>query len=222
MFGPILASLGQSGRGEEAMRLSMFSGLNPTLGTGIVCTPTPTAYDVTLPLMSFYNSDTTNQRQWILLDQIYMRATQANTSSTSYHLCFVKRKGQTASGGTLFTSTSVGGPATALITAQRTSIAIVRCGALTGTAADATTDRIIWREQVRDVIFAADDTLHITFGEGQMGTHGTTTSGTSKAVRMPPMWVGPGETLQINDISPSQGDDAAWEFSALWLERPAP
>lgn len=219
MFGSIMAAPDKQ---ESPLALAMFSVVNATFGTGIASLATPTAYDVTKCLMSFYNGDTTNNRQRIVLDQISLRATQVNTSGTSYHLQFVRRTGETASGGTALTPVQMNEKATTLAANRRATIATVRFGALTGTAAAATTDWIIWRDQVRDVIFAADDTLHLFFGEGTHGTHGATTSGTCKVVRIPPIIVWPGETLQIHELSPSSTDDPAFEVSACWFERPAP
>lgn len=219
MFASLMSA---EGRAEEKYRESMFSVVNATFGTGIASLANPTAYDVTKCLMSFYNSAAAGSGRIILLDQISLRATQANTSGTSYHFQFVKRSGNTTSGGSALTPVNMGGNAVTLITALRATIATVLFGALTGTAAAATTDRIIWREQVRDVVFAADDTVHLLFGEGVTGTHGATTSGTSKSVRLPPMWVQPGETLQIHELSPSSSDDPAFEVSACWFERPTP
>lgn len=207
-------------RPEEKFRNSMFSVLNPTFGTGIVSKSAPTSYVVTAALMTFYNKST---GQWLLLDQISLRAMAVNTSGTSYHFQFVKRSGDTyASGGSELTPVNMGGNAVTAAASQRATAATVHFGALTCDAAVSATDRIIWREQVRDVIFAADDTIHMIFGEGTTGTHGATTSGTCKVVRMPAMWVGPGETLQIHEISPSSSDDAEFEVSACWMERPAP
>lgn len=221
MFQSLMAS---EGRAEEKYRESMFGIVNPTFGTGIATTDAATAYDVTTPALLIFNNDT-NDRQTILLDQCELRVTAVNTSATSFHLGFTKRSGNTyTSGGTDFTSSIVnmGGNAENLITAQRASIAKVYFGVLVAAAAAATTDRIIWRQQVRDVIFAADDTLSLLWGEGITGTHGATTSATSKNVRLPPMWVQPGESLQIHFISPSQGADPAFEIALNWIERPGP
>lgn len=219
MFGPLMAA---EGRQEEKFRSSVFSALNATFGTGLASTDAPTAYDVTTPLIHIYNGDTT-LKQWILLDHLFLRVTAVNTAATSFHLQFTKRNGNTySSGGTALTPVNLGGNATSLITAQRASIATIYFGVLVATAAAATYDRIVWRQQVRDVIFAVDDTVEVLFGEGQTGTHGTTTDATSKTVRVPPMWVGPLESLQIHAIAPSQSADPAFEPSLAWIERPAP
>lgn len=220
MFGPLMAA---QGRAEEKFRSSYFSVVNATFGTGIASTDAPTTYNVTTPILHIYNGDTTNLTQWILLDQLFLRVTAVNTSATSFHLQFVKRNGNTySSGGTALTAVNVGGNATTAAASQRASIATVYFGVLVADAADATYDRIVWRQQVRDVIFAADDTVEVLFGEGQTGTHGATTSATSKMVRVPPMWVGPGESLQMHAIAPSQAADPAFEIALGWVERPAP
>lgn len=220
MFGPLMAAEGSP---EEKFRDSYFSALNATFGTGIASTDAPTTYDVTAPILHVYNGDVEALKQWILLDHLFLRVTAINTSATSFHLQFVKRNGNTyTSGGTKLTPVNVGGNATSLITAQRASVATVYFGVLVAAAAAATYDRIVWRQQVRDVVFAADDTVEVLFGEGQTGTHGATTSATSKIVRVPPMWVGPGESIQMHAIAPSQAADPAFEVSLGWVERPAP
>ena len=218
MFGPLMAA---EGRQEEKFRSSMFSVVNATFGTGIASTDAPTTYDVTTPIMTIYNKDVAGQ--WALLDQLFLRVTAVNTSATSFHLQFVKRDGDTyASGGTELTPVNIGGIATTLAASQRATTLTIWFGVLVADAAVAANDRIVWRQQVRDVIFAADDTIEVLFGEGQSGTHGATTSATSKMVRVPPMWVGPGETLQIHVIAPSQSADPAFEVAMAWAERPAP
>lgn len=217
MFGSLMAA---EGRSEEKFRLSMFSVVNATFGTGIASTDAPTSYDVTTPIMHFYNS---SAKQWGLLDQLDLRVTAVNTSGTSYHFQFVKRSGNTyTSGGTELTPVNVGGPATTAIASQRASVMTVYFGVLVAAAAVAANDRIVYRVQARDVIFAADDTIHVLFGEGMTGTHGTTTSATAKMLRVPPMWIAPGESLQIHVISPSASADPAFEVSCAWIERPEP
>lgn len=217
------------GRGypaSEDYRESMFSTMNPTFGTGIASVDAATAYDVTTPLLLIYNSDTDNQRVWIMPHELFLRCTAINTASTSYHLQFVKRSGNTyTSGGSVLSTTpgikNMGASSYAqALTAQRASMALVYFGAITAAAAAAATDKVIYRKQVRDVIFAADDTVELMFGEGITGTHGATTSATSKVVACPPIWIGPGESLQVHDISPSQSADPAWEPTLVWIEHP--
>jgi hypothetical protein len=219
MFHPAAA---YGSRFEEFSRNSMFSVVNATFGTGIASTDAPTTYAVTTPLMHFYNSNATYTR-WMMLDQLFLRVTAVNTSATSFHLQFVKRSGNTyTSGGTELSPVNIGATAvTAAATQNALSVATVYFGVLVASAAAATTDRIVWRQQVRDVIFAADDTVELLFGEGQTGTHGATTSATSKMVRIPPMWIAPGESLQIHAIAPSQAADPAFEVSCSWMEGPS-
>src|SRR3990167_7234610 len=110
MFGPLMAA---EGRQEEKFRSSMFSVVNATFGTGIASTDAPTTYDVTTPIMTIYNKDTTALKQWLLLDHLFLRATAVNTAATSFHLQFVKRNGDTySSGGTELTPVNMGGLAT--------------------------------------------------------------------------------------------------------------
>ena len=220
MFGPAMAF---NGRSEEKFRNSMFSAVNATLGTGIATLATATAYDVTKPDLTLYNSSV---NQWALLDRMFLRALAVNTASTSFHAQFVVRQGNSlTSGGTTLPVVNMGGNAENLITAQRATVITASFGVLTAAAAAATFDRIIWREQIRDVIFTVDDTFHLTFGEGSTtGFHqivaGTLAAKSSHA--LPPMWIGPGSTMQVHFISPSQSDDPLFEIACDWIEAPAP
>ena len=207
----------QKGRPEEILRDSMFAAVNATFGTGIASTAQARTYDVTTPLLTMYNS---SALQWALLEQMYLRCTTTNTASTSLALQFAKRLSNTyTSGGTTITPVSMGSKA-GLAATLRSTILTVNFGLLVATAAAATTDRIVWREQVRDVILVADDTIHITFGNGMTAGHGATTTGTAAVIRLPQMWIAPGETLQMHELSPAQTADPEWEISVCWAESP--
>ena len=220
MFAPMMAF---NGRSEEKFRNSTFSAVNATLGTGIATLATATAYDVTKPDLTLYNSSAT---QWVMLDRMYLRALAVNTASTSFHAQFVVRQGNSlTSGGTTLPVVNIGGNAANLITAQRPTVITATFGVLTAAAAAATFDRIVWREQIRDVIFTVDDTFHLVFGEGVTTGFAQIVAGTlaAKSVHaLPPMWIGPGSTMQVHFISPSQSDDPLFEISANWIEAPAP
>ena len=234
MFGPILAALGQSGRGEEAMRQSMFSYINPTFNTGITTKTAPTAYDATHGFCYMYNGDAS---RWALLDRLFLRMTQANTGATSWHICFTKDKGNLySSGGTDVIAAAVGagivniGATTVGTTGPTLPTSIIRpsiiskmyVGDITLNAATASS-RLLYRKQVRSVIFAANDSLDITFGEGTSGSHGTTTAGAEKSLSFPPVWIAPGEGLLISELAPGpQSQNPAPEIAISWLERPAP
>ena len=95
-------------------------------------------------------------------------------------------------------------------------------GDITLNAATASS-RLLYRKQVRSVIFAANDSLDITFGEGTSGSHGTTTAGAEKSLSFPPVWIAPGEGLLISELAPGpQSQNPAPEIAISWLERPAP
>lgn len=217
------ALMSAEGRQEEKFRESMFSAINAAFDTGIATTSAGTAYDVAAPDMTFYNGSV---NQWAILDQLYLRCTTTNTAGTSMSVQFTKRQGDSrVSGGTALTPVNMGGNAANLIADQRPTALTVYFGVIVGDAAAATFDRIIWRTQLRDTILLADDTIHMTFGDGNTsGFAAITTDSTiaSAVLRMPAMFIGPGETLQVHFMSPSQSADPEFEVSASWIERPAP
>lgn len=234
MFREILAALGQSGRGEEAMRQSMFSTVNPTFNTGIVFRTAPTAYDATRGFCYMYNGDAS---RWALLDRLFLRMTRANTGATSWHICFTKDKGNLyLSGGTDVAGAAVGtgivnvgattvgatGPTLPTTVIRPSIISKMYVGDITLSAATAAS-RMLYRKQVRSVIFAANDSLDITFGGDISGSHGTTTSGAEKSLGFPPIWIAPGEGLLMSELAPGpQSQDPSPELAISWIERPAP
>ncbi len=214
------AGMSAQGRLEEKFRDSMYSVVNATFGAGIATTAAGTAYDVTTPIMTIYNKGTKDD-DVIMLDQMELRCTTTNTGATSLHFQFVKRSGIVlTTGATTLTPVNMGGNATTLVASQTATIATVNFGVLVTAAAAATTDRILWRTQVRDVILVADDTVHFTFGDGVTSGHGATTTGTRSVNRIPPIWIRKGETLQIHHIAPSQSADPEWEVSSAHIEYP--
>lgn len=222
MWQSLVTALGGASRHPEEVALkSYFSSINPTFGTGVASLDGATAYDATKGLIYLYNGDTTGKVR-VMLDYIYLRATAVNTSATSFHFAFTKDRGNRySSGGAAMTIVNMLDSTLANVTKLTSKVTIAYFGDVVLTTATAGSVQS-WREQVRDVIFAADDTLHMTFGEGQMGTHGATTSGTSKAVRLPPMIINPGESLLISELAPSQAADPAFEYAIGWVELPKP
>ena len=215
-----LAGASNVHRRMEALRGGIFYASNPTVGTGITLTANTTAYSAVLGMMNIYNSATPNsvspQVEWIVPIALQLRATQANTSGTSYHLTGYLDVGtRYSSGGSAITPVTTALSGVTGYTA-RTSKATIHFGALTIAAATAS-EKKVFDLQVSDVVFAADDTVWVVFG----GENVADGAGNAYLVPAPPVWIGPGANLSIHEWSPSASDDAAWTFNFYYAEFPS-
>lgn len=207
---PSARSSGVQPRASEFARKSFYTVINPTFGTGIASTDAATAHSDTTGLIHLYNGDTTGQ-VWFELNHLFLRATAVNTSATSSHLEIITDTGNRYTSGGSVLSTTPGWKCTSWagnpnVQVDTASELLCHMGVLllVGQTAAA---KIISRQQINDVICAADDTIHVTFGEAISPFTATV----FKSLSFPPIWIGPGASCVISDLNPSQAADPAYE-----------
>ena len=210
-----------AGQSPDKLRESIFSAGNPTPLTGIASKDAPTAFSALAGLINIYNAadpngvDTTRYVEVIPIC-IFLRATAANTSGTSFNLVgYLDDINRYSSGGTALVETSLYMTSRSGWT-QRTAKAAVHFGELT-LAAAGTNVKKVFNQQVADVIFAADDVLAIWFGAGTMEQ-----GASHYNAILPPVRLGPGANLSIHELSPSASADPGFEVDIWWAEQGHP
>jgi len=180
---------------------SFFVATNPTPGTGIVNVDTGLdAVTATAALMTHYNSASASagDNQWAV--PIYMRltATAVNTAGVDFRLVInLDNIQRYASGGTTLTlaSTSVD---TRTGYTNRTPKSVVNFGSVVAAAAGSAQQ--VANAYLSPVIFAADDSCELVWGDGA-----TSYSATAQNVaRVLPMYIGRQCTMVIHELAKSQ------------------
>ena len=198
----------------DKLSQSFFSAGNPTPGTGIASTDAPTSFSATVGLINIYNAaDPANgEHHRVIPIGICLRALAVNTGATSFVLIgYEDNINRYSSGGTALTENNL------YMTSQtgwttRTAKAAVHFGVLTLAAASASVKKV-FNQQISDVIYAADDTVMIWFGEGATGENGNRNN-----IVLPPIYLGPGGNLSIHELAASQSADPGFEVDIWWAE----
>lgn len=182
---------------------------------GLASTDAATAYSAAVGLMTCYNSDTTNNRITIIPRRLRLTAKAVNTAGVDFRLAIaLDSTNRYTSGGTALTGFATEIDARTGYTAY-TSKATINAGLLV-TAAASSAEKIHVPTMMKEVIFAIDETIELWWGaNGPASIDATDRSNIVTCV--PPMWIGPGCTMVIHEVSASQSADPKFQFE-FWYE----
>ncbi len=187
---------------------------------GIASKAIPTTYAATSALMTIYNtslsSDGNDNNRVLKPRLLTLTANTVNTGATDLRLHFyMDNKDRRSSGGTELTAQSTSFSDSSGY-ADVTPKAEIFFGDITAHAAGSD-EKVLWRSYVKDEIFAIGESVTIVFGANGPGQ--IDTAGLADMVRVvPPMVIGPGQTLIIHEvISGAQSVDADFQVN-FWYE----
>lgn len=203
-----------------ALARATFIATNPTPGTGIDSDADATSRSATAGLMNIYNAKSTSAGQGNVIMPVYLllRATQANSSATDFRIDgYLDNTDRHSSGGSSITPVPLVHSGEDSWSAPTTN-ANIDFGELTLSAAN--DEKLAFSEVVMGTIFAANDVVLLSFGDGPFGAlDGTHLEG--NALLVPPVWIRPGGNLSLHGYGDSQSDDPAFEFALLYVEYPS-
>ena len=196
-----------------------FVATNPTLSTGIVLTgAAQTAYVATTPAVLIRNTESPANpiAKRIIMDFLRLLMTAAGTAGAALHgAVLLDDVNRYTSGGSELTPQNVN------MDSGSKSIAKVYFGAITAPAAGPN-QRLIARFLLRGAIPVVNDQYTLNFGGVDMPAHGSALGGTaiiSQSAPLPPVVIGPGQSLLINFWLPSQTAAPSAETDMGWSER---
>jgi hypothetical protein len=188
-----------------------FCAMTQTPGTAYNLTgATQNAFLATQALWVVANTAQAADKRRIYLDLAKIVFATGGTAGTSFQLSAALDNGNRySSGGTAQTVFSTN---MALSVAQTPSIASVRGGDITTTAATGAV-RYVSRSTVSSTIPAAGETYVIDFGSIAHNTH------ISKMTTVPPLVIGAGQSVVVHAWLPSQTATPTGELLICWRER---
>ncbi len=191
-----------------------FCATNATPGTAIAGITAADGYDVTETLLYIHNGATSTKR--IYMDFIHLTCAAAGTNGTNFSMALTTDSvARRSSGGTAITPVE---------NSQTAALATVTDAVYFGAVvtAAATSGKLIWHGLLRTVIKVIGDQYTLNFGSSSPVGSGNILEGTAQAhvVRnVPPVVLGPGESLMLHEYAASQSVAAQYQFSAGWWER---
>lgn len=200
----------------EIMKRATFHASNPTPLTGIASADAPTAFSATAGLMSVYNgaSITNNQRSVVIPKRLKLLATAANTSATALHLIgYLDSIERHSSGGPSITPVNLFKTSDSSYTDVATR-AKVDFGELTFAAASDA--KLVFHIQISEAVLAAEEQLEVLFVDSLDDAVLPSLANNQMIVQAPV--IGPGCTLTIHEVAPSQAADPAFEFEFDYVE----
>jgi hypothetical protein len=216
---PIAQLIGGSRIHALADEGSYFVATNPTPGTAIAGTTTPTAFSETVGLLSVFNGNTAsgNSAKQIYLDFILLQVVAVGTSSTNYNLTGKVDAGPNrwSSGGSAIT------PVSPNMNSSAKSGAVINFGALV-LASATTSARLVHNHLVRSVIPVANDYVLLTFGTSVPQGPGMPTDGTLQCfsqLTCPPVVIGAQQNYYLNEWAASQSAARTYQFTVGYWER---
>ncbi len=206
----------------EALKRSFFTARNPTPGTGIASDDTSTARSATAALMTVFNSaEVGGEANVIIPVRLWLRATTVNTSGAELYLAiYTDVINRRSSGGSAITEVAHEASAENGWVAP-TSKATIHFGDITAPAASSEVK--IWTREVLTTIGAADDTYDLWFGDApaNFAPVAAATGHHEVSVHVvPPVWIGPGATMLVQNWASSQSADNDFEFEFWYVEQP--
>ncbi len=193
---------------------SYFCATNATPGTAIAGIAAADGYDVTETLFYLHNAATSTKR--IFMDFLTLTCAAAGTNGTNFSVAITTDSvARRSSGGTAITPVN---------NSQSAGLATVTDAVYFGAVvtAAATTGKLIWHRLLRTVIKVIGDQYTLDFGSSGNHPTGMIMEGTAQAhvvCKVPPIVLGPGESLMVHEYAASQTVAAQYQFAAGWWER---
>ena len=186
--------------------------------TGLATAAAPTAFSSTNPFILIYNasapSDDFALRYYI--DQLVLCCTAAGTAATSIQLAITLDRGNRySSGGTDLTS----GIRNVTQAVSRASAARIYAGNITASAATANARTVVGNRFLKGAIGVAGDTYTIAPGSGDMGTTISASTSVYSTNNVPPLVLGPDESMLIHLWFPAQSAASSYLPEVTWYER---
>lgn len=195
---------------------SYFTACNATPGTALASVAAEASFAATKTLLLIRNGTSATKR--ICMDFIKLQVAAAGTNGTNYNLVLTgdKNGSRYSSGGTALTAVN-----TNLASTTSSGVAELYFGAVTTTAATSAV-RTLWHSPVRTVIKVVGDQYLLNFGAAAgMPTASTIMAGTAQAsfqLSLPPVVLGPGDSMMLHEWAASQDTAATYEVSMGWWE----
>ena len=228
--GTTIATPSRTGRYSEAYTLpvtgkelffadegSQFVAVNPTMGTGIVGHAAATTFDEAKALLVIYNGNTAASGIRVYPQSILLDVTVVGVGHTRDQFSFTLDTGnRVSSAGTALTKANLN------MDSGVTSGAIVTFGAVVTTAAT-TSRRLLGNYVVRGAnIEVVWDQFEFIFGAPGGSTGGLltpTTVATHFTRCLPPVVIGPGQSLCVHQWAASQSTGITFEPVINYVER---
>lgn len=196
---------------------SQFVAVNPTMGTGIIGHAAATTFDEAKALLVIYNGNTAASGIYVYPQSILLDVTVVGVGHTRDQFSFTLDSGnRVSSAGTALTKANVN------MDSATTSGAVVTFGAVVSTAATAGR-RLLGNYVVRGAnIEVVWDQFEFIFGSPGGSTGGLLTPTTVAAHftrYLPPVVIGPGESLCVHQWAASQSTGITFEPVINYIER---
>ena len=191
---------------------SYFVAITPTAGTGIIGHAAPTTFDETKPYLLLYNASTTNR---VYPQFITFYETVASVGGTRMQFTVATDTGnRRSSGGTAAVVNNVNQDE------SRAAEATVYVGAVTAAAATSSR-RLLGNYPFRGTIDIIEDSYTLFFGAPGAGYGSGSRVATVQdhARVLPPVVVGPLQSLLVHQWAGSQTTGPTWEVVMGFVER---
>ena len=191
---------------------SYFVAITPTPGTGIIGHATPTTFDETKPYLLVYNGG--NNR--IYPQFLRMHETVASIGGTGLQMTIAVDQGNRfSSGGTALTKSNVN------MDSVNTTAATITVGAVVASAASSSR-RVLGHYVLRPLtlIDIIEDEYQLTWGAPDAFLNAVPAATVSNIqCTLPPMVIGPGQSLLVHEWRASQSTGPTWEVVFGYIER---
>lgn len=193
-----------------------FVATNPTPGTGIAGIAATGAFSDAESLLLLQNDNSESSAKRVYLDYLRLISTAAGANGTNvrYVLKLDDAERYTSGGSTIT-------PVNANMASSTTSGCTCLFGALITTSAGSNV-RLIANGLIRSVITVVGDNYTFDFGGEAPATAGLAVAGTAinhSTVRVPPVILGPGDSLVLSLHAASQSAATSFEFELAYWER---
>lgn len=214
--------------GFEKGKESYFTYNNPTVGTGIALNADPTAISATEAALIVDNSANrlNGDNHHVIIDYIKLTCTAAGTGATKARLAlYIDNINRYSSGGTELTGRSTSYDTSSSYT-DRTPKGKVYFGDLTATAASSAkhVGTILLKSDTEAApCFVVDDSFFIShFVEPSFQQDGATNPVVSAKFKVPYTVLGPGASLIVAPLFPSQSAASSFEIEVATIEKGHP
>lgn len=194
---------------------SMFAAYNPTPGTAVAGITAADGLDNTEALLVMRVNPAATKR--VYLDKLWLRCVAVGTNGTDFQLAIRGDKGNSryTSGGSAITPVNMN-----MADSTATSVSELYFGALVTTAASSSM-RTLWHKRLRSAIKVTLDEYVFNFGGSNATSHTAVPVATVSTLvtDVPPIVLGPGDSLLLHEFAASQSAAATYEFALSWVER---
>lgn len=203
-----LGSVREFGLADEG---SYFTAISPTAGTGIIGHAAPTTFDELKPYLVLYNGGANRIYPQFL--RLYETVASVGGARVQFTVA-LDQGNRYSSAGTALTKNNVNMDST------YSTGATITAGAVVATAASSSR-RLIGNYPVRGTIDIIEDVYELTFGGfgAQTSNHSRVATVGAHGVTLPPVVVGPGQSLLIHQWAGSQSTGPTWEVVFGYVER---